>query len=248
MTTAILPKLQLSPASRQQRIALTFLSSGLIASLVAQVIAGQWRLTHIHEINMFAEIARYNLERMPSVFYVIHGIEVGCMALAAFYGFISPEGNRLRRNFPRWTLAFYLYLACGLITTARTYTLDLWLSGKAFHPSGVAGQAVIGLVFAVLTDRAWKRIRLYFMAFTGILSALTVYTLVAAPMATRDQAAQTLNPYLTSLFWLSVWVFLDSALTRRALGQVYRFVPFFVYCSASVVALTRAFIGNVVVL
>jgi hypothetical protein len=224
----------LRPARRtvHERLVLTLVSLGMIASLVALVSVQQALKNQLKPDEFFSS----NIVK-SQLYYVAHAIEISLLVPAGLLAMISADWRAIERGY---LVRFALFLGAVLLMTARGYSFSELLSSKLVDISGPCPFFMSMLVFIGARRRNWSLLGPIMVIVAALFSALTLVSIAGLRTFTRQEGFASLGLILNVLFWPASWIALKDY-PQHSFARRLRFGPIVIYGFASLFTQTRLF-------
>jgi hypothetical protein len=214
----------------QERLVLTLMSLGMIASLVAfvsyqQALKYQLKSDELYPLNIVKS----------QLFYVAHATEIILLVSAGLAALIFTNWQSIERGY---LMRFALFLGATLLMTARGYSLSELLSTKLVDVSGPCPFFMSMLVFIGARRRNWDFLGVTMVIMAMLFSALTLVSIAGLRTFTRPEGVASLGLILDALYWPASWIALKDY-PQHSLVRFLRFGPIVIFSLGSLFTQTR---------
>jgi hypothetical protein len=214
----------------QERLVLTLVLLGMVASLVA-CISYEQAIKYQQKPD---ELIPSNLVR-SQLYYVAHATEIILLVSAGLAALIFTNWQLIERGY---LLRFVLFLGAALLMTARGYSFSELLSTKLVDWSGPLPFFISMLAFIGARRRNWTLLGPTMVILAVLFSVLTLVGMAGLHTFTRQEGLANLGHILDVLYWPASWIALKDY-PQHSLARRFRFGPIVVYSSGSLFTQTR---------
>jgi hypothetical protein len=216
----------------QERLVLTLVSLGMIASLVALVSLQQALKYQLKPDEFFSsDIVKSQL------YYVAHAIEIILLIAAGLLAMISADWRAIERGY---LVRFALFLGAVLLMTSRGYSFSELLSTKLVDSQGPCPFLLSMLVFIGARRRNWSLLGPIMVIVAVLFSALTLVSIAGLGTFTRQEGVASLSLIVNVLYWPASWIALKDY-PQHSFARRLRFGPIVIYGFGSLFTQTRLF-------
>lgn len=213
-----------------QRIVLSLLTLGMIASLVALVSSELAVRSQMKPDELIAG----NIVK-SQIYYIAHAIGITLSVSAGLLALFGATLPYLQRGY---LLRFVLLLAAVFLMTIRGYTVSDLLSTRIVDDTGPFPFLLSLLVFVGARRSNWDFLSKLALISAAVLSSLALFGMSSLHSFSRSEAVATIGGTLNALYWPASWVALKDY-SQPSVWRGMRFIPILIYTLGSLLVQTR---------